>query len=124
MKKKKAKKLPQELYEKGQEITLTFEKPMFGGSKMPIAQTKEGIICLIQRKERKGKLHIPYFSIWNCEVIELFDNKIIIEPIEMIVTSGANRLRKEQELLEKFGKQHTKHVAVKQGGQYLSKNEQ
>jgi len=88
-----------EKYSKGDLVTLEMQKGEFGNR--PIARTKEGIVCLI---DRAAKGYFAYGSIWTCEIVEVSEKKLIIHPKDMCKTSAANAFEAAEKARLAFGK--------------------
>lgn len=68
------------IYKIGDELDLIMVEPR-QGMKRPIAYTEKGMVCLIDR-EAKGFFH--YGTTWTCRVTQVFENKLIVEPLVQI----------------------------------------
>ena len=79
----------------GDVLFLEMLKPNTG--KFPISRTESGMICLIKSNPEKKKPYFEYGSIWTCEVIEVHEKKLIVQPLQMEVSATENeRLMKEK----------------------------
>lgn len=102
----------------GDEITVQMQKPDKG--KYPIGRTNNGIICLI-KMGTKG--FFEYNSTWTAEIVEVHEKKLIIKPLECIVTAAAEEFNLKEKL-KKLGTMKPERNKVKKSFQYLSKSEQ
>lgn len=71
-----------ELYKVGQELTVLLRTPKQG--KMPIARTKEGVICRIEKDVTDTNMY-RYGSTWVCEIIEVHESKLVLKPKKEVV---------------------------------------
>lgn len=85
-------------YEKGQALELTMIKGTKGNR--PIAYTDEGIICLI---DSSAKGFYEYGSTWLCEIKKILEKVIIVKPVEMLASVGANKYAAYQKAQKVFG---------------------
>ena len=106
-------------YFEGQSLTLEMIRPKQG--RMPIALTKEGAVCLIQHG---CKGFFEYNSIWDCDVVEVRENSLIVKPTYCLRTAKVNEKMIADKLQEVFHKDKPKHEKkVKFQGQYLRKDQ-
>ena len=111
------KKPLQERYAPGAEVRIEMFKPEKGN--FPIARNEEGIICLI-KKDTKG--YFQYNSIWTAEVVEVHEKKLIVKPIECLMSAAANAYAAEQLAKKAFAKEKPKKEKVVREYQYERKS--
>lgn len=83
---RKNKQNASELYKVGQKINLQMLPPQKG--RKPIGRTEEGFICLISF-DSKGIFN--HYSTWECEIKEVHETKLIISPVNLLVTAAAEK---------------------------------
>jgi len=106
-------------YFEGQSITLEMIRPEKG--RMPIARTKEGAICLIQHG---CKGFFEYNSIWDCDVVEVRENSLIVKPTYCLRTAKVNEKMIAEKIQSAFHKDKPEHhEKVKFKGQFMRKDE-
>lgn len=89
-------------------------------SKKPICRIDDGLICII---DFKAKGFFPYYSKWNCKIVSVAENKLIIEPLECVSSSSNEKFIIEEKLKQLKTEKVKKEKVVKKY-QYLSKQEQ
>lgn len=113
------KKNPQELYAAGMHLELMMLKPAAGRGKMPVARTKEGIMCLIKLG---SKGYYPYNSTWKCQITDVTDTKIIFSP-QMMVKSAEQEETEMQKKLNELRKPKRERVRFSNNYQFCRKGE-
>lgn len=112
------------IYSVGDHIQVQMIEPKDG--KFPIGRTKDDrfVVCKIALGV-KG--YFEYNSTWECEVKEVHANKLVIIPLDCLISAAAESFRmkdKISELKDMVSVPKAKKQKVKKNYQYLSKNEQ
>jgi len=102
----------------GQMLALDLVQSNFGSR--PVARTEEGIICLLD-KNTKGFFQVG--STWDCEVLVVEEKKLIVKPIELLVTVQANEFALLKKLEGISKKAPAKKEKLKVNYQFSSKIE-
>ena len=68
-----------------------------GKGKSIIARNDEGKIVIIN-KDSKNKFRVKHNEDWLCNIIQVDENKIIVDPVECIKTSAANNYEYGQKI--------------------------
>lgn len=90
------------VYNVGDVLELEMMRPE-GDRRFPISKTEYGLICLMRTKEGAKKPYYEYGSIWKCSVAEVFPNKLIVEPIELVFSAEENAAIADSKLKAAFG---------------------
>lgn len=98
-------------YKVGQSITVEMFRPTQG--RMPIGKTAGNIVCFL----RLGKKdYIEYNSIWDCDIVEIKKNSLVVTPTYCLRTAKVNQAMIDAEILKAFG--HKKEKKVKPHYEY------
>jgi hypothetical protein len=109
----------EKIYHVGQKLALDMMPSEKG--KYPISRTKEGAICIIDLSSRGD---YPVGSTWDCKIVQVHVNKLIIKPVIMLESAASNEYMLSQKL-KKLTTEKTGHKEkVKVSYPYQTKVEQ
>ncbi len=91
---------------------------------MPFAKTDTGIVCFIAKQQKK-QWYIPE-SKWSCEVKEVKDRCLIVDPLIELVSAIENQYEKQKmikEMTSQYSKNQERKPKAKKSFPFQSKVE-
>lgn len=113
---------PKSIHREGDVLFLDMMQPREG--KFPISRTSDGLICIIRIKTSEKKPFFEYGSTWLCNVVQVFENKLIVEPVELVKSKTENEHAAEKAAKAAFSKpKPERHKKVKANYQFKASYE-